>query len=799
MNTINIKQMRPTFIGLVIIGLFIFNKTAYAQSYQPCIVKEYNEELAKTPLAGVEVSADDAGQRVSDAQGKLTLRFLTKNVGDRVKGVKTTKLGYEVFNTDAIAQWNISGKSRPFIIVMCKSERLKKIKDNYNSISSTSYAKQKRKEELLLERELRAGKLKEAEYKRKLQILQDEFDKQEISVRPYIDHFARIDLSELSNQEQNIVRLVKSGEIDRAISLYKRMHLEERFKENRTSFKKLHEASTMISEAIELCNEQRDTILHQIRCRNDVLMMQGGKENLSLVEKSLKEIAENDTTYLYGLSAYSEFLADHHRYRERVRYLHLMARCCEQECYQNISSIYSDIASNYFFLNENDSANIYIAKSLDANETYNRNEPTEYLTNLSTCYITLAQIYNNEGDLQNAEKTSEKGLEYAQQLYSINKKHHASLLKMAILFAISFNQSKSDLDIEALQNQYNDLLFSQENDKDDIDDMDILFGTLGRVNQYLQKGKTDNAKRCLKDTIYKILPLYEKDEQRYRNVLGLFYFSLGSLYYNEEDFSQAHLFLSKGKQLVECEYEINHSSQTIEPIIIGLTMLGETNSHLGYREEADSLFERALSLCNYMATEGSIESLVVSSDDIFNRGPIKPYLVKSAILYSQFEHLKRYGDNETAINALEEKVRTDSIIKIHIPDSLIVPNEWIGRYELSKLYYERDKFEDSKRVLLPCLTEYSDDITKKQMEEVYLLFIDLLVKTKDYNQALELMKYMKGDDEIFKTKMQHYQAICLDAIGQKNEAIKIWNSIQGVLPTEVYENSPLKHKYNLYK
>jgi len=83
---------------------FFSCQSILAQSFQPCIIKEYNEELAKTPLAGVEVSVNDAGQRVSDSKGMLTLRFLTKNIGDHVDLVEISKLGYELFNKDAVSQ-----------------------------------------------------------------------------------------------------------------------------------------------------------------------------------------------------------------------------------------------------------------------------------------------------------------------------------------------------------------------------------------------------------------------------------------------------------------------------------------------------------------------------------------------------------------------------------------------------------------------------------------------------------------------------------------------------------------------
>ncbi len=755
-----------------------------AQTFQPCIVKEYNEELAKTPLAGVEVSVNDAGQRVSDSKGMLTLRFLTKNIGDHVDLVEISKLGYELFNKDAVAQWNISGESRPFTIVMCLSERFKKIKDNYNTISSASYAKQKRKEEERLKNEHQKGLLKEAEYKRKLQELQDEFDKQSLSVRPYIDHFARIDLSELSNQERDIVKLVKTGQIDSAICLYKQLHLEEHFKENRNSYSKLNEATEMLEQAKKKSNEQRDTIFQQIRRKNDVLMMQGGKENLKLVEKSYKEIADNDTTFLYGLSAYSSFLSDHHRNRENLRYLHLMEKCGEREYHNYLSSMYSSIAFTYFRLNENDSAKAYYAKSFEANDKYNKNDSVEYLQNLSNYYVVMAQIYNREGDSQKAEIASEKAVEYAQRLYRIDKQNNTSALRMALMFAMSYNQNKPSSVIDEWNKQYQDLLYSSVTVEEGYEIIDILFGTMGQVNQFLSQGKTNMAKRILKDAIYRLQPLYDKDEQKYGNPLSLFSFFLGSLYYEEKDFTTAQTYLEKGQQIQRLEYSYNHVSQTMEPIVMGLMMLGDIKSNFGYREEADSLFASALEACDLISRKEE---------------PYKPDVAKITILYSQFSHFSRYKEMDLAIKTLERILQLDSIVQQNIPDSCAPPYEWVSRYELAKLYYQKKQFVEAKNILIPCMILYSDDVTPEQMHDAQLLFVDLLIKSEKYEGALEFIGAMDEENESDKILLLHHKAICYYALGKEKKAKKIWNSILHNIPEDLYNNSPFKSLFDSNK
>ena len=164
--------------------------------------------------------------------------------------------------------------------------------------------------------------------------------------------------------------------------------------------------------------------------------------------------------------------------------------------------------------------------------------------------------------MQNAEIASEKGLEYTQQLYKIDKRNNASALRMALTFAITFNQNKPSSVIEALEEQYRELLFSSDSSEEGDGVMDILFGTLGLVNQSMNQGKAKLAKRQLTNAIYRIQPLYDKDEQKYGNPLSLFSFFLGSLYYNEQDYSTAQTYLEKGQKLLRLDYKNNLDNQT---------------------------------------------------------------------------------------------------------------------------------------------------------------------------------------------------------------------------------------------
>lgn len=795
MNKFNCKVL----LFQILLSLFLsyFCQSLFAQSFQPCVVKEYNEELAKTPLEGVEVYAKDAGQRVSDVEGKLTLRFLTKNIGDHVEVVEISKFGYEIFNKDAIAQWIISGESRPFQIVLCKSDRFMRIKDNYNRISSENYAKQKRKEEERLEKERQKGLLKEEEYKRKLQELQDEFDKQLVSVRPYIDHFARIDLSELSNQERNIVNLVKVGQVDSAICLYNQMHLEEQFKDNRNTYFKLNEATEMLEQEKRKSNEQRDAIILQIWNKNDLLMMKGGKENIELVEKSYKNIANQDTTYLYGLNAYIAFLFGQGRYRENLRYLYLAAKCGEREYQNDLSNMYHNIANAYSSLDENDSAKVYLSKSLEANEKYNKNDSVEYLNNLLNYYISIAQIYDEEGNPQDAEIASEKALEYAQRLYNNDKHINPSSLRMALMFAIGYNQNKPSSVIEAWNKQYHELLNSPEIVEEGDVTIEKYFAILSIVNHLISQGKTDIAKYQLKEVIKRIASLYDNNQEKYRNLLSTFNFFLGSICYSEKDFSSAQKYLEKGCQLFELEYYTNKNAQTMETIVMGLKMLGDIKSQYGYCDIADSLYESALMGCDFM----------------HQKEYVKSNYLKSILLYDKAMNFIQCEKIDLAIKTLENKIRRDSFFQQCLPDSCSPPNDYDGRYELAKLYNKKGQYNDAKLVVVPCI-----EVICNQIYEVNLLYVGSLVRTMEYKKAIQTIDNFEKRLSIWKdlsldaewskefdrfeqnenimNLLLHYKAICFYAIGKEKKAKKLWNNVRKQLPEDIYYDSPLRNVFD---
>ena len=240
-----------------------------AQCIQDCIVMEYNESQKKTPLGGVEVLVFNAGSTVSDNNGKAVLKFRTMKPGDKVTVRRIEKIGYEIFNKDALSQWNIM-KSGTFKIVMCRSDKFKRIRDNYFAISSASYAKQRQAEERKLKNLRKQGKLKKAEYESKLAKISEEYEQRLEQIDAYIDRFARIDLSELSDAEQHAINLFQQGDIDGAIKAYEDMKLEEKYFQSVENYKKAENASDSIRVIRKKHEELRDSINAAIKRRDDI-------------------------------------------------------------------------------------------------------------------------------------------------------------------------------------------------------------------------------------------------------------------------------------------------------------------------------------------------------------------------------------------------------------------------------------------------------------------------------------------------------------------------------------------------
>lgn len=284
--------MRSLFRPLAVLVCAVSALTAshvFAQSTQTVQVLEYNGKAVKTPLAYVEVVVSGAGAATSDAQGQLTLRFRTLKGGDAVQVRRVELSGYEVFNREALDQWMVSPSST-FTIVMCRSDRFRQLCDQYASSASQSYARQLQRDKARLDKARRDGQLQEQAYQQQLQAVQDAYDEQLENLDLYVERFARIDLSELSEAESAIIDLVQQGRIDEAIDRYEEMNLLGTYMQQSQNIRQISSAQDSLAVVHQHKQQTLDTLRTLLHGQAEAYRAKGDTLRADSIQQTLNPL-----------------------------------------------------------------------------------------------------------------------------------------------------------------------------------------------------------------------------------------------------------------------------------------------------------------------------------------------------------------------------------------------------------------------------------------------------------------------------------------------------------------------------
>ena len=392
--------MRKYHLFLMLLLIYISN--SFAQSVQSGMIKEYNERLEKTPLNHVEIMISNAASTASDEKGNFMLQFRTLKPGDKVNVRRIEKLGYEIFNKEALEQWFISRENKPFTIVMCKSDKFKRIRDNYSRVSSESYEKQLKSEEARLKEERKKGKIKEEEYLKALKKLNEDYDRQLDNLDNYVDRFARIDLSELSATEAEIIEYVQRGKIDKAIQLYEQQGLEEKYKQQISIRQKVTTAIDTLAIIQKRASVSRDSIFASIKRKNETLRLAGGKENYKKIEESLREVALADTTNTEAVWEYASFLYQQAKFYETIDFFQVIIRNCPDEWKKALA--YTQIADAQRRLKRYDYCSHNIDKAYNLVKNMASSNPDAYQDQLAQVLTSKSLLLYETNQLVEAEK-----------------------------------------------------------------------------------------------------------------------------------------------------------------------------------------------------------------------------------------------------------------------------------------------------------------------------------------------------------------------------------------------------------
>lgn len=524
------KQLKQLFVCL----LSLVSGASFGQSTQPGFVKEYNERMQKTPLSEVDIVISNASTTASGKDGHFMLQFRTLKPGDKVNVRRIEKLGYEIFNKEALEQWFISRDMQPFTVIMCKSDRFKRIRDTYSRISSDSYEKQLKKEEARLQAERKAGKLKEAEYEAALKKLNDEYDQQLENLDNYVDRFARIDLSELSTVEAEIIELVQNGHIEEAIRKYEQQNLEEKYKQQVSVGRKAQAGIDALTTVKIQSQISRDSLFASILRKNEMLKLAGGRENFEKIGKSLKETAQNDTSYFTAVWEYAEFAYSQNMFEEATRFYDI----CRTLTTDKIENIKISLRKGSLELKQNhflESERAFM-KALELSRQLWDTDSTTYRSYIANVQDDIANLYAKMRNFRKAEdfflqaqynykELCENQDDFLEKLTNLQIRLGDLYMEMRQfhLADIILNQAKENATtlFIILPDKYRPLMASAEK-------------SLGRSHRYYMR--YDEAKSAMNNSLEHYKVLYGRNPMAYRPQFAQVYSRLSDLYTLTRDF-----------------------------------------------------------------------------------------------------------------------------------------------------------------------------------------------------------------------------------------------------------------------
>lgn len=523
-----------------------------AQSQQQVQVREYKEKAQKTPLEGVSLSVQNAGSTMSDAQGLMTLQFRTLKAGDQVQVRRVDLTGYEIFNSDAVEQWTISPQNT-FNLVLCRSDRFKQMRDNYMRISSASYERQYKQDQARLAALRKENKLQEETYQQQLADLENNYYEQLDNLENYVDRFARIDLSELSAQEQHLIELVQEGKVDEAIQLYESADYLSQYNAQVKDLQEINRAQAALAKVEAEKLEAREKVQAAIHRQVQTYQLAGGRENFNKISALLKGVADADTTNLDAVWAYGEHCLMQNKFDECEKYMNIYLRQSENDLiYQSkaCETLGKMFGSKYYF----DKAEEYEKQAVLLAEEAFSIDSIKTLKQLIDSYCTLHTLYIYTNNIESTHYFSNRLELLLKNCY--NKDPEQYIIQLATFYSqqgIAIYEETNNFDVAETKLLYGYNLAKQnciDNQYSSVS-IDLLLDNILYINRIYYE-----EKKWLKMEPLLLEELKYREEQYTKNADQeiRYYFSvcnnLSELYLNINNLVESHNYLEKALSLL---------------------------------------------------------------------------------------------------------------------------------------------------------------------------------------------------------------------------------------------------------
>ncbi len=569
--------------------------TALAQATQPCVVKQYNQKQQKTPLAGVQVEVRGAQTATSAANGAVTLQFATLKPGDRVPFRSATKAGFELMNKTAVEQWNISRDQKPFEIVLIQSAYFTQLKGKLKQSSVDSYHEKYEKARAELEKLQKEGKLKEQEYYDKLNELEDRYDSQLKNLDTYVDQFARIDLSELSEQEQQFIDLAHAGRLDEAAEAYNALNAAGKYITAVENVRKLNEDIAKLEDEKAQQQEAAKTFFAMLQRQVNTLKLAGGEENYKKAGELLKRAALADTTDIDVVWEYAVFSYNQHDFKDAERFF-LIGLNGSKDDLATKAAFQNNLGALYDNLHEYVKAEKFLLSALESKTKLFEQNPNAYRADLSVTQNGLGILYDNLHNYAKAEEYYLFSLENITYLFNQDPDTYRddmakTINNLGVLYYNTHDYAKAEeYYLKALD--FFTLLYNQAPDEylDDLTSIQFNLGTMYKDTQNFTKSE-EYFHKALESRNY----LFNKNPDAYRSDLASIQYNLGLLNFFLNEYTKAEEYYHEALvnyNLLYSQYPDAYRNY----LVLTLNDLGVLSAQVRNYSEALESIDRAIEL-----------------------------------------------------------------------------------------------------------------------------------------------------------------------------------------------------------
>lgn len=279
------------------------------------------------PLSGVSVRVKGEHNPVlSNEDGSFTMLNAGKKNGEAYSLQEVTKKGYELNEPDIIGRPIAFSEKVKLTIVMVSSAQLQADKQRIENNAYRTAEKNYKAKLSILEKQKKDNAVNAEDYRKRLEELQEGFERYQLLVDGLAEHYAHVDYDELNDKEREIISFIENGELERADSLIRILFDPLTvLKKNKDALVRLNEQIAEANQVIDKANEDMSAVLRQQE-KDAEYLYQLYTIALSRFDKEKAKFymvtrAELDTTNVNWQTEAGTFL--HHFYDSKQAYIYV--------------------------------------------------------------------------------------------------------------------------------------------------------------------------------------------------------------------------------------------------------------------------------------------------------------------------------------------------------------------------------------------------------------------------------------------------------------------------------------------